>query len=133
MKVLMLFFGSWLVGVAAYIGALALFYGQSISRGDFFAVCVWSLLAFALAFFGLYLPVLLGMRRLLRGVRPIWPFPFAAGLLGVVPTAAICFFWGGGVRSLISPEASLFYSMFATVGIVVGLSFVFIYRHDPTA
>ena len=133
MKVLTLFLGSWFAGVAAYIGALSLFHGQSISRGDLFAVCFWSLLAFAFAFFALYLPVLLGVRRLLRGVRPIWPFPFAAGLLGIVPTAAICFFWGGGVRSLISPEASLFYAMFGTVGIVVGLSFAFIYRHDTTA
>ena len=93
----------------------------------------WSLVAFALAFFGLYLPVLLGVRRLLRGVRPLWPFPLVAGLLGVVPTATICFFWGGDVRSLVSAEASLFYSMFATVGIVVGFAFVFIYRHENAA
>ncbi len=128
-----MFLGSWLAGLAAYLGALGLFYGQSISRGDLLAVCFWSLLAFALAFFGLYLPVLLGVRRLLRGVRPLWPFPFVAGLLGVVPTAAICLFWGGGVRSLVSAEASLFYSMFATVGIVVGFAFVFIYRHENAA
>jgi hypothetical protein len=133
MKILTLFLGSWLAGVAAYVCVLALFYGQSIARGDFLTVCFWSFLAFAFAFFALYLPVLLGVRRLLRGVRPIWPFPFAAGLLGIVPTAAICFLWGGGVRSLLSSEASLFYAIFATVGIVVGLSFAFIYRHDTTA
>jgi hypothetical protein len=129
-KIIIMFFGSWLAGLAAYLCALALFYRQSISRGDLLPVCFWSLLAFALAFFALYLPVLLGVRRLLRGVRPLWPFPFVASLLGVIPTAAICLYWGGGARSLVSPEASLFYEMFGTVGIVVGLSFAFIYRHD---
>lgn len=103
-----MFLGSWLAGLAAYLGALALFYGQSISRGDLLAVGFGSLVVFALAFFALYFPVLLGVRRLLRGVRPLWPFPLVAVLLGVVPTSAICFFWGGGVRSLVSAEASLF-------------------------
>jgi hypothetical protein len=133
LRILTLFVGSWLAGLAAYIGVLALFYGQAMSRGDFFAVCFWSLLAFAAAFFGFYLPALLGVRRLLGGVRPVWPFPVAAGLLGIVPTAAILFLWGGNVRSLLSPEAFLFCSMFATAGVVVGLSFVLVYRPDRTA
>jgi hypothetical protein len=132
MRILMLFLGSWLAGVAAYLGALAVFYKQTISRGDFGAVCFSSLVAFAFAFFGLYLPALLGVRRLLRGVRPIWPFPCVAVLLGIVPTIAICYFWGGGTRSLISPEVSLFYAMFIAVGLVVGLSFAFLYRHHAT-
>ena len=128
MKIITVFITSWLAGLAAYLGALALFYGQTISRGDLMAVVFGSLLAFAPAFFGLYLPVLFGIRRLLRGVRPLWPFPVVAALLGVVPTAGICFYWGGGVRSLFSHEAFLFYSMFTTVGVVVGLSFGFFYR-----
>src|SRR3954469_23500714 len=126
---IIIFLSSWLTGLAAYVGAGALFYRQSISRGDLLAAGFLSLMAFALAFFGLYLPVLFAVRRLLRGVRPLWPFPLVAGLLGVVPTAAICFFWGGGVRSLVSAEASLFYAMFATVGLVAGLGFVVLYRH----
>jgi len=128
MKIIGVFLTSWAVGIAAYLGALALFYRQSISSGDLFAVLFWSLLAFALAFFGLYLPVLFGVRRLLHGVRPLWPFPLIAVLLGVVPTSLIVFFFGGGARSLVSPEASLFYSMFTAIGIVVGFSFAFIYR-----
>lgn len=133
LKIIAIFLTSWAVGLAAYLGSLAVFYRQSISSGDLSAVLFWSLLAFALAFFALYLPVLLGVRRLLRGVRPLWPFPLLAMLLGVVPTALILFFWGGGVRSLLSPEASLFYSMFAAAGVVAGFGFVFIYRHDRTA
>jgi drug/metabolite transporter (DMT)-like permease len=133
MKIIGVFLASWIVGLAAYLGSLALFYRQSISSGDLSSVLLSSLLAFALAFFALYLPVLLGVRRLLRGVRPLWAFPLLGVLLGVVPTALILFFWGGGLRSLLSPEASLFYSMFAVVGVVVGFGFAFIYRHDRAA
>lgn len=135
MKIIVLFLTSWVVGIGAYLGSLALFYRQSISfsSGDFTAVLFWSLLTFALAFFALYLPVLQGVRRLLRGVRPLWPFPLLAVLLGIIPTALILCFWGGGIRSLLSPEASLFYSMFAAVGVVVGFGFTFVYRHDHAA
>ncbi len=133
MKIIIIFLASWVVGLAAYLGSLALFYRQSISSGDLSAVLFWSLLAFALAFFVLYLPALFRVRRWLRGVRPLWPFPLLAVLLGVVPTALILFFWGGGVRSLVSPEASLFYSMFAAVGVVVGFGFAHVYRDDRAA
>jgi len=132
-KTIVLFLMSWAVGLAAYLGSLALFYRQSISSGDFFAVLFWSLLAFALAFFALYLPVLLALRRLLHGVSPLWPFPLLATVLGIVPTALILFYWGGGFRSLVSPEASLFYLMFAVVGIIVGGGFAFINRPDRGA
>ena len=121
---------AWGVGLVAYVGSLVLFYRQSISSGDLSAVLFWSLLAFAPAFFAMYLPVLLGVRRLLRGVRPLWPFPLLAVLLGIVPTALILFFWGGDVQSLFSPEGTLLYSMFAAVGVVVGFGFAFIYRHN---
>jgi hypothetical protein len=132
-KIIAIFLASWIVGCATYLGSLALFYRQTISSGDLSAVLFWSLLAFAISFFALYLPVLLGVRWFLRGVRPLWPFPLVAVLLGVVPTVLILFFWGGGIRSLLSPEASLFYSMFAAVGVIVGFGFGFIYRHDSAA
>jgi len=126
-KIIIIFIVSWVVGLAAYLGSLALFYRQSISFGDLTAVLFWSILAFAVAFFALYLPALHAMRRWLHGVRPLWPFPLLAVLLGVVPTAAIAFFFSGGdVRSLASPEASLFYSMFGAAGIVVGLGYAFV-------
>jgi hypothetical protein len=133
MRIIAVFFASWAAGLAAYIGALALFYRQSISSGDFSAVLFWSLAAFAPAFFAVYLPALLGMRRLLRGVRPLWPFPLVAVLLGVIPTALIVFVWGGGVRALLSPEASLFHSMFAAAGVVAGCGFALSYRSDRAA
>jgi hypothetical protein len=131
MKLILLLLTAWLAGLAAYVGALALFYRQPISSGDLSAVGLWSFVAFALAFFVLYLPALFALRRLLQGVRFLWPFPLLAVLLGVVPTSLILFYWGGGLRALLSPEASLFYAMFAVVGVVVGFGFARIYRHDP--
>jgi hypothetical protein len=128
MKMLLVFVTSWLAGILAYLGALGLFYHQTISRGDFSAVALWSLAAFAVAFFVVYLPALFALRVVLRGVHPAWLFPLVATLLGVFPTAAILFYWGGTLRSLWSPEASLFYAMFSLVGIVVGLGYVRIHR-----
>lgn len=132
-KIVVIFLAAWMVGLAAYIGSLALFFGQSISLGDFTAVLFWSLLVFAVSFLVLYLPALSAMRRWLRGVRPLWPFPLLAVLLGVAPTALILVLLGGGIRSLASPEASLFYSMFGAVGIVVGSGYALIYRGDRPA
>lgn len=129
----MVFLASWLAGIAAYAASLRLFYGESrsISSGDFSSVLFWSFLAFAHAFILVYLPALFGLRRLLRGVRPMWPFPLVSVLLGVVSTAAIFSIWGGlSFRVLVSSEASLFYAMFAIVGLVVGFGFARIYRHD---
>ena len=132
-KVIIIFLASWMVGLAAYIGSLPLCFEQSISSGDLTAVLFWSLLAFAVSFLVLYLPALFAMRQLLRGVRPLWPFPLLAVLLGVAPTVLILVILGGGGRSLASPEASLFYSMFGAVGVVVGFGYAFIYRDDRAA
>jgi hypothetical protein len=122
-KIIIVLVVSWGAGLAAYLGSLALLYRQSIS--------FWSILAFAVVFSVLYLPALISMIRWLRGVRPMWPFPLLAVLVGVASTAAISLvFSGGDVRSLASPEASLFFSMFGAVGIVVGCGYTFVYRHD---
>ena len=127
LKIIIIFIASWLIGLAAYVGALALCYRQFISAGDLAAVLIWSFPAFAVAFFALYLPALHTMRRWLHGVHPLWPFPLLAVLLGLVPTGAILFFFSGGdVHSLASAEASLFYTMFGATGIVVGFGYVFV-------
>ena len=125
---LLVFVISWLTGILTYLGALAVFYHQSISRGDFSAVALGSFAAFAVAFFVVYLPALFALRVVLRGVHPAWLFPLVAALLGVIPTTAILFYWGGTLKSFWSPEASLFYTMFSFVGIVVGLGYVRVHR-----
>ena len=134
MKFVFLFFASWLAGLAAYLGSGMMLYHQRIGRGDLIAVAFWSLLAFAVAFGVLYLPGLFALRRRLRGVRPAWAFPVVAVLLGIVPVVLIISFFGGlNLRHLASPEASLFYCMFAGVGLVVGFGFAYIHRHDHAA
>lgn len=45
---------SWLVGFLAYRVALAVFWQQSMSRGDFAAVVVWSIIAMAIAVVGTF-------------------------------------------------------------------------------
>ena len=121
MRFLRLGFAAWLAGLFTYIVALALFYGERISTGDLGAVVFYSLIAFALCYGLVYLPVLRGLRRLTSA--PGWLFPLVAVLLGVVPTALIARFLGGSLRALLTPEALLFYLLFAVVGLVVGFGF----------
>ena len=127
-KLFLLCVVAWIAGILAYIGALAALYRQSISSADFIAVLIWSAVGFVLAFLIIYLPALFSLRRVLGGVRPAWPFPLLAALLGIAPTAFVLFYWGGDLRSLISHEASLFYVMFSVVGIIIGLGYVRIHH-----
>jgi dolichyl-phosphate-mannose--protein O-mannosyl transferase len=135
METLRLLIVSWVVGLITYVVCCAFFYGQlvPITSGDFRSVALCSVVAFAVAFYLAYLPALLALRRLLHGVHPAWPFPVLAIVLGSLPTAMISFFWGGNVRSLFSSEATLFYSMFATVGLMIGIGFVRMCRNDQRA
>lgn len=129
MRIIIVFVASWLSGIVAYGGALALFYGETISTGDLSAVLFWSLLTFGVLFFALYWPVLHRIRRRLRGVRPLWPFPLIAAMLAIAPAIPIVFFNGGSLRSFASEEAYLFYLMFGAAGAVAGVGFAFVYRH----
>jgi hypothetical protein len=113
----------WLAGLIAYHAALALLYGQSISRGDFWPVVINSLVAFGLCYWLLYLPILRAVRRWLPEPRSVWVFPVTGMLLGILPTALLARFWGGSLQALLTPEALLFYILFAVVGLVVGICF----------
>lgn len=113
----------WLAGLLAYLAALGLLYGEWISSGDLWSVVTTSLIAFGLCYWLLYLPVLRVLRRWLPGPRWVWVFPVVAMLLGILPTALIARFHGGSLRALLTPEALLFYILFAVVGLVVGIGF----------
>ena len=121
----MLFLVSWFAGQVAYFGALYLRYGEfpAAISGDFAAVLFWSMVAFALAYVAVYLPLLGWIARRRGGTRPWWPFPVAAVAAGIVPTALIVVANGGDLRALASAEAQLFYVMFATIGVVVGTGY----------
>ncbi len=123
---------SWLVGVAAYLSSLRLIYRQSAEGADLTAVLFWSFVAALFAFVLIYLPIMLLLRRLLRGYKPAAAFPAVASLVFVLPTAFILFMFStdgtGFLRSLVSPEALLFYFMFIAVGVSFGLGFVWCFR-----
>jgi len=123
MTVARLGFVAWAAGLLAYLGALALLYGQWISRGDLGAVVVWSLVAFGPCYWLIYLPVLRAVQRWLPHPRSARVFPAIAVLLGLLPTALIARVLGGSLRALLTPEALLFYVLFTVVGLVVGIGF----------
>jgi hypothetical protein len=123
MTVLTLAVLGWLAGLLAYLAALGLLYGEWISSGDFWSVVFSSLIAFALCYWVLYLPILRLVRFVLRHPRWNWVFPIVGMLIGVVPTALIARFWGGSFRPLLTPEAGLFLILFVAVGLVVGYGF----------
>ncbi|MBA2731977.1 MAG: hypothetical protein H0U54_03685 [Acidobacteria bacterium] len=123
---------SWLLGVAAYLSSLYLIYGQTAGGSDLTAVLFWSFTAALFAFALIYLPIMFLLRRLLRGYKPVVAFPVVASLGFIIPTAFILGRFStdgsGFLRSLISPEAVLFYCMFIAVGVSFGLGFVWCFR-----
>lgn len=134
MKIVLVAVLAWVVGVTTYFAVLLLAFAERPSwSGDTKAVLFWSALAFSVLFFVLYVPVLRRIRHMLRGVDPLWPFPLAAGALGVVPTALIEFLNGGNLRSMLSQEALLFYVLFGAIGIVVGVGFAVVDRNASAA
>ncbi len=113
---------AWAAGVGAHLSGLYLIWGQTV-RGELGALMIWCLLGLLIGLPVVYLPIMVGLRRWLRGYRPILAFPAGAALAGVFPTALLVFVWGGGLRGLVSPEAGLLYLMFGAVGVVLGLGF----------
>src|SRR5688572_21735445 len=122
----------WLAGLLAYLLALGLIYGEWISAGDFWAVAAWSLIAFSLCYWLLYLPVLRLIRLALPRSRPVWVFAAAAVLMGVLPSALIARFFGGSFRQLLTPESGLLLILFTAVGLVVGVGFTRLVRPDTS-
>jgi hypothetical protein len=129
MRYILLFPAVWLAGMVAYYIALFVFYGETPT--DVAAVLFSSFLALLACIPVLYLPVLFGLRRLLGGWKPLIAFPITAILLGIGPTAFVFLWWGSGdlstlsspeaINTALSPEAALFYVLFAVVGLVLGL------------
>ena len=122
MRILWAGLAAWFAGLGVYELLLRLIWGQS-TGGDWAAVAFWSAVAWALAVPILYVPILLLVRKLLGGYRPVALFSLAAALLGAVPTALIAFRWGGNLEALTTPEAGLFLGMFTAVGLVFGFGY----------
>jgi hypothetical protein len=69
MRVLGVSLLSWAAGFLAYRATLAIFWHQSISRGDLRAVIFWSALATTTAVAIVYAPLMFALRR---GRTPEW-------------------------------------------------------------
>ncbi len=127
MKLLVISVLAWLAGLAAYIAALWLLWGQTIH--DLTAVVVWSGLAAAVAVAVGFAPVMFVLRNRLAGRRAgAWAFPLVGCLLGVVPVVLITAVWSSDLwRALFSPEAGLFSCMFSIFGATFGEGFFLAY------
>lgn len=124
---------SWIAGLAIYLFALRIIYGESISGGDLEAVVFWSAISCVIAMPLVYVPVMFVTRYLLNGVNPVAVFPLAGVLVSIIPVILLWVLLGGldlgGLFSvLFSPESLLFNFMFAGTGAVFGLGFARVYR-----
>ncbi len=124
---------SWIAGLAIYLFALRIIYGESISGGDLEAVVFWSAISCIIAIPLVYVPVMFVTRYLLNGVNPVAVFPLAGVFVSIIPVILL---WvllsgldlGGLFSVLFSPESLLFNFFFACTGAVFGLGFARVYR-----
>jgi len=127
---------AFVAGGATYLVTLGLVWGERISRGDLVAVLYWFGLAYALVALPVFVTSFLLvhlLRRLLqlRGRGPaLWVFPLVGLLGGWAPTYALVRTWGGGLRTLLEPEALLFYSFFGGAGLCFGLSWWLVFGRE---
>jgi hypothetical protein len=119
---------SWVAGLAAYVSALWAFWGQRVSSGDLNAVLFWSAFASTVAIVAVYAPVMFALRARLDSNRNTWwAYPTVGAALGVLPVGLITRIWSSNSAALVSPEAMLFFCMFAVFGAVFGAGFAFAY------
>jgi hypothetical protein len=130
MKLVAISIASWAAGLVTYLAALRGFWGQGIGSGDLRAVMFWSALAAMVAISTAYAPTMFALRNRLRHRRVAgWVvFPIVGIALGVIPVLFIVGLWSNSIgRALMSPEAVLFYCMFAAFGAVFGIGFFLAY------
>jgi hypothetical protein len=127
MKLLVISAVSWVAGLAAYVVALGVLWHESLRAGDLRAVVFGSAVASAVAISIVYAPVMFALRRRIPSTAAWWSFPVVSICLGILPVIVIVALFGGNLRSRSSPEAVLFYCMFATFGLVFGVGFFLAY------
>jgi hypothetical protein len=124
MKLFVLFVASWAVGVVAYAAIGSLLDGRLMGSGDFSAAALYSGIMFAITAPVLYLPAIWWGRRLtLRAAALVIALATIVQSFGAT---ALIFAGFGGFRwtYLWKPEAILFYAIFGTAGIVLGIGFL---------
>lgn len=124
---------SWAAGLGVYVGVLAVVWGQRIGTGDLVAVVAWSAVATVVTVPLAYAPVMFVIRRraLRTGWSRWWVYSGVGAAIGVLPAVLVLSFWGASAsQALLSPEAMLFHSMFATIGVVFGAAFHSVCGHE---
>ena len=120
MRILVLFIGSWLVGVMIYwlIGSITA--GKVMGSGDLGAAALYSGMMFALTAPVSYLPAIWWVRRQTSRSRTAVIMTAVAVIHTFAATAFVFAAFGGfHVRSLLTSEAMLFYIIFGTAGALV--------------
>src|SRR5262245_13627009 len=117
---------AWAAGLAVYVLACLLFFGQAVSSGDLLAVVFWSAVAFCLCVPTVSYPALFGLRRAQGGCERLAPFALLPVALSIVPVVLIALTWAGSLVAVLSPEGFLFFCQFAGAGVVLGLGFAYV-------
>jgi hypothetical protein len=124
MRYFVLLIVSWLAGLGGYLVALRVLYGETPSRGDFPAILLASTVAAALSALAAYAPAFLLIRRLPSRLQCWWMFALVGAILALVPGVILLAQMGPVTsKSVISPEAALFWAFFVPAGIIGGLGF----------
>jgi hypothetical protein len=135
---------AWIAGLVAYLAALRIGWDQSISSGDLVAVVQSSLIAWAITYAFVYVPVLQRVGRSLAPVLRFCVLPLVALPLGLVavtlvllclavPAGLLGFGWSSLSPSFfLSPEASLFYWFFAGSGVVAAIGIACLQSRQPS-
>lgn len=118
---IIVFFLSYWAGFYSYESTLWLGWKQTLG-GDKRAVVFWSSIAYVIILVPLYLLICYKIeRKLKRKLIRLVSYPIFCASTFILPTAFIMMFFGGG--SFFSPESLLFYSFFASSGIIFGLGY----------
>lgn len=126
----MKFLGAWCVawaaGLAAYAAILQLVWSQTVPPANRQALLFWSTASWLLVAALFHGPAMRMLRRRAKPSSPWWAFPLVGAALSMALVTVLIPLFGGGLRALASPAASL-YALFGTCGCVFGLAYVLLH------
>jgi hypothetical protein len=126
--ILLLGFGSFLCGLVAYSAALYYIWHETLGA-DASAVFFWGIIAYSILGVPAYLFSFRQAERFFtkrKRKTPLFIYPLLPVILSFVPFSLIVYFQGGGeLRCFFTPEAFLFFILFATAGSAFGLGWLF--------
>jgi len=121
MALLLVSLVSWVAAVATYIAIIYVTTGRVFVH-DTQSLAIWGGVMVVVAVPAVFLPVLLALKRRVRG---LWSFAIVGALLGTAPLMLFSMFWNGGnpVAGLFSPAGIVLTAVFAAFGFTFGLGF----------